>query len=491
MTVPLRFNNSYARLPERFYARIAPTPVPAPHLVRINRELAGELGLDADWLTSPEGVEVLAGKRVPEAADPIATAYAGHQFGSFVPQLGDGRAILLGEVIDRHGVRRDIQLKGSGRTPFSRLGDGRAALGPVLREYLVSEAMAALGIPTTRALAAVTTGEPVLRETALPGAVLTRVAASHVRIGTFQFFAARGDIEALCLLADHVIARHYPEAADADRPVLALLERVIKAQAELVASWLLVGFIHGVMNTDNMSIAGETIDYGPCAFMDAYHPATVFSSIDLQGRYAYGNQPQIALWNLTRFAEALLPLLSHDRGAAVAAANAALDAFWSLFESRFHAGLGQKLGLTTTQEADWALARDLLDLMAENQADFTLTFRRLSAAAGSGLHDGLCRQFSAASAFDAWAERWLRRLAEEPMDPAVRRTAMEAVNPIFIPRNHRVEAVIRAAVDRNDFGPFEELLTVLSQPYRDQPGFAHYAEGPQEHERVHQTFCGT
>jgi uncharacterized protein YdiU (UPF0061 family) len=491
MTVPLRFNNSYARLPERFYARIAPTPVPAPRLVRINRELAGELGLDADWLASPEGVEVLAGKRVPEAADPIATAYAGHQFGSFVPQLGDGRAILLGEVIDRHGVRRDIQLKGSGRTPFSRLGDGRAALGPVLREYLVSEAMAALGIPTTRALAAVTTGERVLRETALPGAVLTRVAASHVRIGTFQFFAARGDIEALRLLADHVIARHYPEAANADRPVLALLERVVKAQAELVADWLLVGFIHGVMNTDNMSIAGETIDYGPCAFMDAYHPATVFSSIDLQGRYAYGNQPQIALWNLTRFAEALLPLLLDDREAAVAAANEALAAFPSVFETRFHAGLRQKLGLTTTQEADWALARDFLDLMAENQADFTLTFRQLSAAAGSGFDEGLRRQFSGASAFDAWAERWLHRLAEEPMDPAARRTAMEAVNPAFIPRNHRVEAVIRAAVDGNDFGPFEELLTVLSQPYRDQPALAHYAEGPQEHERVHQTFCGT
>ena len=491
MTLHFPFNNSYARLPERFYARITPTPVSAPHLVRINRELACELGLDADWLASLEGVEVLAGKRVPEAADPIATAYAGHQFGSFVPQLGDGRAILLGEVIDRHGVRRDIQLKGSGRTPFSRLGDGRAPLGPVLREYLVSEAMAALGIPTTRALAAVTTGEPVLRETALPGAVLTRVAASHVRIGTFQFFAVRGDVEALRLLADHVIVRHYPEVADAKRPVLELLERVIKAQAELVAAWLLVGFIHGVMNTDNMSIAGETIDYGPCAFMDAYHPATVFSSIDHQGRYAYGNQPQIALWNLTRLAEALLPLLSDDREAAVAAANEALGAFPSLFETCFHAGLRRKLGLATAQEGDWALARDLLDLMAENRADFTLTFRRLSAAAGSQHDDSVRPHFSAASAFDAWAERWRRRLAQESVDPAARRAAMEAVNPAFIPRNHRVETVIRAAVERNDFGPFEELLTVLSEPYRDQPAFAHYAEGPQEHERVHQTFCGT
>jgi uncharacterized protein YdiU (UPF0061 family) len=491
MTAHFAFNNSYARLPDRFFARIAPTPVSAPRLIRLNRELAFELGLDSDWLASDEGVEVLAGKRIPNTAEPLATAYAGHQFGSFVPQLGDGRAILLGEVISRDGVRRDIQLKGSGPTPFSRLGDGRAALGPVLREYVVSEAMAALGIPTTRALAAVLTGETVLRETILPGAVLTRVASSHIRVGTFQFFAARGDVEALRVLALHVIARHYPDAADAERPCLALLERIIKAQAELVAQWLLVGFIHGVMNTDNMSVAGETIDYGPCAFMDAYDPATVFSSIDHQGRYAYGNQPRIALWNLTRLAEALLPLLSDDRDDAVAAASEALGAFRALFETRFHAGLRQKLGLATAQEDDVTLARDLLDLMAQSQADFTLTFRQLSAAAGPGADDTVRQHFVDVSAFEGWADRWRRRLAQEPLDPAARRAAMEAVNPAFVPRNHRVEAVIRDAVERSDFSSFEELLTVLSQPFRDQAALSHYAAGPEEHERVRQTFCGT
>ena len=317
MTFHFPFENTYARLPDRFYARVVPTPVRAPRLIRVNTELALNLGLDPDWLAGPEGLEVLAGRRVPEAAEPIAMAYAGHQFGHFVPQLGDGRAILLGEVIDQQGVRRDVQLKGSGRTPFSRGGDGRAALGPVLREYVVSEAMAALGIPTTRSLAAVMTGETVARETLLPGALLTRVATSHIRVGTFQFFAARGDLEGLRLLADHVISRHYPEAAHATVRIASLLELVTLRQAELIARWLLVGFIHGVMNTDNMSIAGETIDYGPCAFMDEYHPAKVFSSIDQQGRYAYANQPQIATWNLARFAETLLPLIDEDQQQAI------------------------------------------------------------------------------------------------------------------------------------------------------------------------------
>ncbi len=317
MTVHFPFQNTYAALPDGFFARVAPTPVASPRLIKLNRPLAVQLGLDPDRLESPEGAEILAGKRVPDGAEPIAMAYAGHQFGHFVPQLGDGRAILLGEVIDADGVRRDIQLKGSGPTPFSRRGDGRAALGPVLREYIVSEAMAALGIPTTRSLAAVVTGESVLRETALPGAVLTRVASSHIRVGTFQYFAARGDTEGVRQLADHVIARHYPEAANAERPYHALLQGVIARQAELVARWLLVGFIHGVMNTDNTSISGETIDYGPCAFMDHYDPAAVFSSIDEQGRYAYANQPRIALWNLTRLAECLLPLFSDDKDKAI------------------------------------------------------------------------------------------------------------------------------------------------------------------------------
>src|SRR5450631_3369888 len=331
MTVHFPFQNTYVALPDNFFARVAPTPVDSPRLVKLNRPLAVHLGLDPDRLGSPEGTEILAGKRIPDGADPIAMAYAGHQFGHFVPQLGDGRAILLGEVIDRDGVRRDIQLKGSGPTPFSRRGDGRAALGPVLREYIVSEAMAALGIPTTRSLAAVITGERVLRETALPGAVLTRVAASHIRVGTFQYFAARGDTEGVRRLADHAIDRHYPQLASTGRPYHALLEGVIARQAQLIARWLLVGFIHGVMNTDNSSISGETIDYGPCAFMDAYDPAAVFSSIDEQGRYAYANQPRIALWNLTRLAECLLPLFSDDKDSAIEQAQTILGEFAEKF----------------------------------------------------------------------------------------------------------------------------------------------------------------
>jgi len=486
------FDNSYARLPERFYARLAPTPVAAPRLVKINRQFAIELGLDPDALASPEGVEILAGNRIAPGSEPIALAYAGHQFGGFVPQLGDGRAILLGETVDRSGVRRDIQLKGSGPTPFSRRGDGRAALGPVLREYLVSEAMAALGVRTTRSLAAVTTGEPVLRERALPGAVLTRVAASHVRVGTFQFFAARRDLEALRLLADHVVLRHYPDAADAARPYRALLDRVVARQAELVASWLLVGFIHGVMNTDNTSIAGETIDYGPCAFMDAYHPQTVFSSIDHQGRYAFGAQPEIAAWNLARFAETLLPLLDADGDAALAQANEALDAFPGLFAQALVGGLRRKLGLFAAREGDAALAQDLLAAMGANGADFTLTFRGLCAAAADPAADvEVRRQFEDPAAYDSWADRWRRRLAEEPQDGPTRRAAMRTANPAFIPRNHRVEAALEAAVERGDLGPFEELSAVLSKPFEDQPAFARYADPPGPEQRVHRTFCGT
>jgi uncharacterized protein YdiU (UPF0061 family) len=492
VSVTFSFDNSYVRLPDRFFARIMPTAVAAPQLVRLNRELALHLTLDPDWFTSAEGVAVLAGNRIPSGAEPIAMAYAGHQFGHFVPQLGDGRAVLLGEVIDRDGLRRDIQLKGAGSTPFSRRGDGRAALGPVLREYVVSEAMAALGIPTTRALAAVTTGETVLRDWPLPGAVLARVALSHVRIGTFQFFAARGDTDAVRLLADHVIARHYRQAAQAEHPYRALLSAVIGAQAELVAHWLLVGFIHGVMNTDNMSIAGETIDYGPCAFMDAYHPETVFSSIDHQGRYSYGRQPGIAQWNLARLAETLLSLLSDDEDQAVSKAQEALASFPGRFEGHLHAGLRRKLGLFTQRDGDLALAQDLLSAMAENQADFTLVFRRLSEAAADPERDAAVRSlFTDPSAYDAWAVRWRQRLSDEPQDGATRRAAMRAVNPMYIPRNHRVEAVIVAATERGDFAPFEELLAVLSRPYEDQPVFAHYAQPPAPDERVTETFCGT
>jgi uncharacterized protein YdiU (UPF0061 family) len=492
MTVHFPFQNTYAALPANFFARVAPTPVTSPRLIKLNRALALHLGLDPDRLDSPEGAEILAGQRLPEGADPIAMAYAGHQFGHFVPQLGDGRAILLGEVIDSDGVRRDIQLKGSGPTPFSRRGDGRAALGPVLREYIVSEAMAALGIPTTRSLAAVMTGENVLRETPLPGAVLTRVASSHIRVGTFQYFAARGDTEGVRRLADHVINRHYPEIANAERPYHALLEGVIARQAQLVARWLLVGFIHGVMNTDNSSVSGETIDYGPCAFMDQYDPATVFSSIDEQGRYAYANQPRIALWNLTRLAECLLPLLAGEQDKAIAEAQSALGEFAERFDGAYQAGLREKLGLFTARDGDPALAQDLLSAMAQNHADFTLTFRQLSDAALNPAGDQAVRQlFADPAAYDEWASRWRQRLDEEPQDPASRQSAMLKVNPVFIPRNHRVEAVIEAAVGRDDFAPFEELLTVLSKPYQHQPAFARYADPPEPHQRVLQTFCGT
>jgi uncharacterized protein YdiU (UPF0061 family) len=417
----------------------------------VNTELALNLGLDSDWLAGPEGLEVLAGRVVPEAAEPIAMAYAGHQFGHFVPQLGDGRAILLGEVIDQQGVRRDVQLKGSGRTPFSRGGDGRAALGPVLREYVVSEAMAALGIPTTRSLAAVVTGETVARETPLPGAVLTRVATSHVRIGTFQFFAARGDLEGLRLLADHVIARHYPEATHADRPYRSLLELVIVRQAELIARWLLVGFIHGVMNTDNMSIAGETIDYGPCAFMDEYHPAKVFSSIDQLGRYAYANQPQIATWNLARFAETLLPLIDEDLQQAIKQAEGVLERFSARFEAAYSAGMRQKLGFSTEADGDLELAGEFLSLLATNHVDFTLAFRRLSDAAGSVPAEADLRSlFRDEQGFGTWAERWRSRLMREPNHEDERRARMRAVNPAFIPRNHRITTRYMVARIRGD-----------------------------------------
>jgi serine/tyrosine/threonine adenylyltransferase len=482
------FDNSYARLPDRFFARLAPTPVAQPRLIKLNEKLAVRLGLDPPKLASPEGVAMLSGNVVPEGGEPLAMAYAGHQFGGFVPQLGDGRAILLGEVIDRDGVRRDIQLKGAGPTPFSRRGDGRAALGPVLREYIVSEAMAALDIPTTRALAAVTTGETVWRETALPGAVFARVASGHIRIGTFQFFAARGDVEGIRVLVEHVTARHYPEAARAPNPALALLESVIARQADLVVQWLLVGFIHGVMNTDNMTISGETIDYGPCAFMDAYDPATVFSSIDTGGRYAYGNQPSIALWNLTRLAETLLPLLADDENAAGEIAQAALGVFAPRFQAAYAAGLSRKLGLLQSEPDDFALAQDLLHRMTANGADFTLTFRRLSDPAADASVRSL---FANPEFFDEWAAKWRARLARDGGDPKARQKLMRAANPAFIPRNHRVEEAIVAAVERGDFAPFETLLAVLSRPCEDQPEFAAYTDPPKPDQIVHQTFCGT
>ena len=443
MTVHFPFQNTYAALPANFFARVAPTPVAAPRLIKLNRALAVHLGLDPDVLESPEGAEILAGKRLPDGADPIAMAYAGHQFGHFVPQLGDGRAILLGEVIDRDGVRRDIQLKGSGPTPFSRRGDGRAALGPVLREYIVSEAMFALGIPTTRSLAAVITGEHVhardhaarrgahprgrrATSASAPSSSLPR-AATPMACGSSPTTSSPGTI---------LMSRK------AERPYHALLEGVVARQADLVARWLLVGFIHGVMNTDNCSISGETIDYGPCAFMDEYNPAQVFSSIDEMGRYAYANQPRIALWNLTRLAECLLPLFSDDKDKAIEQAQFILGEFAEKFTAAYQAGLRKKIGLFTARDGDEALVQDLLDAMAKNQADFTLTFRRLSDAAGDADDDSVRAQFTDPAAFDEWAARWRQRLADEPQSAAERQAAMRAVNPAFIPRNHRVEAVI-------------------------------------------------
>ncbi len=493
--VRLRFDNTYARLPERFYARVHPTPVATPRLVKLNLELARSLGLDPQALASEQGVQILAGNRVAEGSEPLALAYAGHQFGHFVPQLGDGRANLLGEVIGLDGVRYDIQLKGSGPTPFSRRGDGRAALGPVLREYIVSEAMAALGVPTTRALAAVTTGEQVFRETSLPGAILTRVATSHLRVGTFQYFAARGDAEGIRNLADYAIARHYPEAAGKKRPYRALLDGVIARQAHLVAQWMLFGFIHGVMNTDNTSISGETIDYGPCAFLETYEPDKVFSSIDHQGRYAYSNQPRAALWNLTRLAETLLPLLKLEEGGestAIASANQALAAFDPTFAAARTAGLRRKLGLFTEREGDEALAEDLLQRMATNGADFTLTFRRLcDAVAESQGDEEVGNQFADAKAYDVWASEWRRRLQQEPISAEARATAMRLANPAYIPRNHLVEAALDAAVERRDFQPFEDLLKILSHPYEERPALERYVTPASPEECVRQTFCGT
>jgi len=487
----IAFDNSYARLPQRFFAAVTPTPVVAPRLIESNTTLASQLGLDAGWLQGPEGLAMLSGNGLPAGAASIATAYAGHQFGGFSPQLGDGRAILLGEVLDRSGRRYDLQLKGAGPTPFSRRGDGRAALGPVLREYLVSEAMAALGVRTTRALAAVLTGEAVRRETMLPGAVLTRVASSHIRVGTFQYFAARGDVEALRLLADHVTARHYPACTGEGR-YLALLEAVIAAQAALVAQWITIGFIHGVMNTDNMSIAGETIDYGPCAFMDTYHPTTVFSSIDEHGRYAFGNQPPIARWNLTRFAETLLPLLADDQDRAISLAQNALDQFDQLFQARLIAGFRRKLGLATDEAEDVGLIKALLDTMQDGEADFTLVFRRLSEEVGQESADTCRSLFGNPSAFDAWEARWRQRLLREPASTKeARRNVMMGVNPLYIPRNHQIEAAVEAAVERDDLAPFKILLGVLERPFDAQPGHEDYARPPAAHERVLATFCGT
>lgn len=490
----LRFDNSYARLSEALFQRQPPHPVRAPELLRLNRPLAETLGLDPDACSDAEWAEVFAGNRLLPGMEPLAMAYAGHQFGNFVPQLGDGRALLLGEVIGRDGQRRDLQLKGSGRTPFSRGGDGRAALGPVLREYIVSEAMHALGVPSTRALAAVRTGESVMRDRILPGGIVTRVARSHIRVGTFEYFAARRDQDSVRLLADHVIQRHYPDVARADNAYLELLRAAARAQAELVAHWLGVGFIHGVMNTDNVSLAGETIDYGPCAFMDSYHPDTVFSSIDQHGRYAFGNQPRIAQWNLARFAECLLPLIDGDEERAIARATEALEANADVLDVAWMGVMRAKLGLQQAEEGDKALVQDLLALMREQAADYTLAFRGLAEAVGA---DGpeqapaLLEGFPEPQALTDWLLVWQRRLHAEAQPQASVQATMRARNPRYIPRNHRVEQAIAAAVDDGDLAPFHRLVDVVCDPYTERSAAEYCATPPADHERVTQTFCGT
>ena len=483
-----KFDNSYARTFKDFFVSCKAEPAEAPKMLRFNHALAKELGLDPVALNSEAGAEIFSGNVVPEGAEPLAQAYAGHQFGGYAPQLGDGRALLLGEVIDTQQRRRDIQLKGSGPTPFSRGGDGKAPLGPVLREYLIGEGMHALGIPTTRALAAVATGELVYREMPLPGGVLTRVAASHLRIGTFQFFAARGGVEKVRELADYAIARHFPDCAESENPYLAFFKAVMNAQASLVARWMNIGFIHGVMNTDNMTISGETLDYGPCAFMDTYAPGTYFSSIDRNGRYAYANQPVILSWNLGRFAETLVPHVDPVKDKAIELLTDAIQQVASLYETHWLTGMRSKLGLTTDDPDDLDLVNDLLWVMKDGKADFTLVFRRLSKTL-RGEFDSVQNLFDQSGAFEVWTRRWRKRLEQEGADGKTVAQAMDRVNPIYIPRNHKVEEALTAAVYHGDMKPFSKLLDVLSRPFDEVAGNEAFAEPKPD--PSYKTFCGT
>lgn len=486
----IAFDNSYLQLPPRLYAEVEATPVAAPGLLRVNSALCEQLGIDADWLASAQGIAVLAGNAVPEGATPIATVYAGHQFGQFNPQLGDGRALLLGEVTDGEGRRFDIQLKGAGRTPYSRSGDGRSPLGPVIREYLVSEAMHALGVPSTRALAAVTTGERVIRNKVEPGAIMARVASSHIRIGTFQFFAARKDHDALQALVEYVLARHYPDV-ETDNPALALLEAVIARQAALVAQWQHLGFVHGVMNTDNMLLCGETVDYGPCAFIEGFQPDAVFSSIDYAGRYAYRNQPGIAHWNLARLAETLVPLIADDEERAVELARAAIETFTTFFSEAHAQGLAAKLGLSGIEQDDSTLVEDLFDVMAQHRLDFTLTFRYLSGLPAPDAETrALADLYSAPEDLDSWAERWMARLGQENTDASAQRDAMRRRNPLFIPRNHLVQRAISAG-EEGDYTVFDRYAARFTEPFDYAPDDLELARPAAPEEMVQQTFCGT
>jgi uncharacterized protein YdiU (UPF0061 family) len=487
----LTFDNTYARELSGFFVAAKPAPAPRPALVRLNRALAEELGLDVDALTD-QAAAIFSGAVVPPGAEPIAQAYAGHQFGGFSPQLGDGRALLLGELIDRAGQRRDLALKGSGRTAFSRGGDGKAALGPMLREYVMGEAMHALGVPTTRALAVVTTGDTVRRERPLPGAVLARVAASHLRVGTFELFASRGDFERVKRLADYAIRRHDPALDGAPDRYVGLLRAVASRQASLLARWMLMGFIHGVMNTDNMALSGETIDYGPCAFLEAYSPGAVFSSIDHQGRYAFGNQPAVARWNLTRFAETLLPLIApDDPDAAVTQAMAVLDAFPAAYETHLAAGMRAKLGLASAEPDDALLTRDWLALLEAHEVDHTLAWRALADAAGGDAR-AVGALFEEPAATGPWLARWRARGERDGRLAAERAAAMRAVSPVYVPRNERVEEALEAATDRGDLGPFDRLLEAVTRPFEAREGLEAYAlPAPREVTARYQTFCGT
>jgi len=486
--MPIAFNNSYVKLPDHFYTRQSPVPVTSPALIAVNRSLAEFLGIDPDWLESDEGVSTIAGNQIPDGSEPIATVYAGHQFGHWNPRLGDGRAVLLGEVLAKDGERYDIQLKGSGITPYSRNGDGRAPLGPVVREYIVSEAMAALGIPTSRTLAAVTTGDAVIRESRLDGGVLARVAKSHIRIGTLQYFASIEDADGLKLLGEHIIERHYPEAAEAENPVLAMFEQVMRRQAYLIAQWQSIGFIHGVMNTDNMLLSGETIDYGPCAFMDTFDSAALYSSIDHQGRYAYRNQPAIGHWNLACLAQTLIPLFDTDEEKATEMAQNALNQFPDYYQKEYRIVFANKLGLSTSQPADETLIQDFLDLLQNNRCDFTLAFRRLAELPVEA--ESIKPLFDFGETFSEWMNQWRARCAQESISNEDRHRQMTATNPAFTPRNHLVEQAIQQAY-AGDFSMFHRLNKRLAKPFDYDADDQILATPPNPEQIIQQTFCGT